>query len=91
MQDSINNPARAMSFYKRLRVFDPRNIRDMDAPWASVLDLLGAAPSPDDDDDLKDRKQQLNALLGGAGTHSWRDMQCSTTTTLMPFGKLVDP
>ena len=63
LQDYISNPARAMSFYKRLRGFDPRNIRDMDAPWASVSDLLGAAPSPDDDDDLQDRKQKLNALL----------------------------
>ena len=36
MQQYIDNPARTVSFYRRLRVFDPHNIHDMDAPWSSV-------------------------------------------------------
>ena len=35
----------------------------MEAPWSSVLDLLGMEPSPDDDDDMKQRKEKVNALL----------------------------
>jgi len=64
MQQYIDNPARAVKFYRRHRVFDPRNIRDMEAPWSSVSDLLGMKPSPDDDDDdMKQRKEKVNALL----------------------------
>ena len=48
LQDYIDNPARAMSFYQHLRIFNLRNIRDMDAPWALISDLLAATPSPDD-------------------------------------------
>jgi hypothetical protein len=44
MQQYIDNLARAVKFYRCLRVFDPRNIRDMEAPWSSVSDLLGMEP-----------------------------------------------
>ena len=63
MQQYIDNPAPAVKFYRRLKVFDPRNIRDMEAPWSSVSDLLSMEPNPDDDDDMKQRKEKVNALL----------------------------
>ena len=37
--------------------------QDMEAPWSAVSDLLGMEPSPDDDDDMKQRKEKVNALL----------------------------
>ena len=85
MQQYIDNLARAVKFYRCLRVFDPRNIRDMEAPWSSVSDLLGMKPSPDDDDDdMKQRKEKVNALLASEwhrytqlerhGVHSHHDI-----------------
>jgi hypothetical protein len=61
-QQHIDNPAWVV-FYRRLRVFDPCNICDMDAPWSSVSDLLGMEPSPDGDDGLNHKKEKVNALL----------------------------
>jgi len=59
LQQYIDNPACAVSFYRRLRVSDPRNIGDMDAPWASVSYLLVTEPSPDANGDLKEREDQF--------------------------------
>ena len=51
----------AVRFSRRLRVFRPRNIRDMEAPWSCVSVLLGMEPSLDEDDDMKQRKEKVDA------------------------------
>eukprot|EP00670_Eutreptiella_braarudii_P026529 CAMPEP_0174374684 /NCGR_PEP_ID=MMETSP0811_2-20130205/111802_1 /TAXON_ID=73025 ORGANISM="Eutreptiella gymnastica-like, Strain CCMP1594" /NCGR_SAMPLE_ID=MMETSP0811_2 /ASSEMBLY_ACC=CAM_ASM_000667 /LENGTH=157 /DNA_ID=CAMNT_0015524213 /DNA_START=355 /DNA_END=825 /DNA_ORIENTATION=- len=63
MQQIVDNPAPAVPFHRRLRVFDPCSIRGTDAPWSSGSGLLGLELSPDDGDDVKHQQEKGNALL----------------------------
>jgi hypothetical protein len=62
LQEYLDNNS-AMDLYKRLRVLDPRNIRDVNVSWADISDLFGQQKAPGDDEDLQDKKDRLNSLL----------------------------
>ena len=68
----VDNPAPAVPFHRRLRVFDPCSIRGTDAPWSSGSGLLGLELSPDDGDDVKHQQEKGNALLAS----EWQRYTC---------------